>query len=78
MTLHPVSRRRLLGGLVAGLSAVLCPRSPRAAASPPPAPTDTRPPSPPTSFTSYHYHSGINDVTVYTYDGNCPFVNPLL
>jgi len=73
MSLHHLSRRRLLGGLPTGLAAWLCPRSSHAAAAPLPPPADTRPTSPPVSFTNYHYHSGINEVTVYTYDGSDRF-----
>jgi len=70
MTLHRLSRRRLLGGLLTGLAAWLCPRPSRPAAAPLPPPADTPPTSPRVSFTNYHYRSGINDVTVYTYDGS--------
>ncbi|HTU92001.1 MAG TPA: hypothetical protein VMF69_18100 [Gemmataceae bacterium] len=73
MSLQRISRRRLLGGLLTGLAAWLCPRSSRAAAPPLPPPANTPPTSPPVSFINYHYHSGINEVTVYTYDGSDRF-----
>jgi len=71
MTLHRISRRRLLGGLLTGLAAWLCPRSSHAAAPPLPPPADT-PPTKPfvyiSSF-SYDYDDGIVSTTTYTYDG---------
>ena len=45
MLTHKLSRRRLLGGLLAALTAWLCPRPSRAAASRRPAPSLAFPPS---------------------------------
>ncbi|HEY7314683.1 MAG TPA: hypothetical protein VH643_35370 [Gemmataceae bacterium] len=57
MKTHKFSRRGLLGGLVAALTAWLCPRPPRAATPRRLAPTFAFPPS------------QFIHVTTYTYDG---------
>lgn len=60
MTLHAFSRRRLLGGLLAGLTAWLCPRSPRAAA-----PCRTKP-----ALTHQHYPTVFHNTYTYVYEYN--------
>lgn len=79
MTLHTFSRRRLLGGLLAGLAAWLCPRSPRAAAPRRTGPTVSRQPRSAVlgNTYSYDYNTGLSNgefglVTTYVYNGDGP------
>lgn len=75
MTLHALSRRRLLGGLCAGLAAWLCPRPARAAAPRRTAPTASRQPNSAVLGNTYRYdyNTGLSIgefgfVTTYDYN----------
>ena len=77
MTLHTFSRRRLLGSLLAGLTAWLCPRPARTAAPRRSAPTAARQPSSAVLGNTYvyDYNTGLCNgefgvVTTYVYNGD--------
>jgi hypothetical protein len=68
MILHSLSRRQLLGGLLAGLSAWLSPRPLRAAAPRLPEPVDVPQSSQAVSFTYYTSRDEDRAFTSYTSD----------
>jgi hypothetical protein len=74
MTLHAFSRRRLLGGLLASLSACLCPRAPRISVSRRSKPAVLHHFSAPGPYTTtYTYDAGGGEkrfADTYVYDGN--------
>lgn len=72
MTLHRFSRRRLLGGWLAGLAAWLCPRPSRAAAPHLSTPAPYAPVDPFAPSITYIYDGDtLTVITSYAYDGSC-------